>query len=202
MGDLSRCRELGISAFLTKPVRRAELRAAIVAAIADRSRGHHAEVPAVVAKAGRVAEERSGSGLRILLTEDNVVNQLVGRGILQKASHSVVIANNGKEALTLLEGQPFDLVVMDVQMPEMDGFEATAAIREKEKRTGEHIPIIAMTAYAMTGDRERCISAGMDSYITKPINAPALLALVAQYGRQPLPDPSGRVALSALHEVR
>ncbi len=109
------------------------------------------------------------------------MNQLVGRGILEKASHSVVVAGNGREALLRLEEQPFDLVVMDVQMPEMDGFEATAAIREKEKRTGEHMPIIAMTAHAMTGDRERCIAAGMDSYITKPISASALLNLVAEY---------------------
>jgi CheY-like chemotaxis protein len=135
-----------------------------------------------VVQPGRITKERSGPGLRILLTEDNVVNQLVGRGILEKGRHTVVVAGNGKEALRLLEEQPFDLVVMDVQMPEMDGFEATAAIRENEKRTGEHMPIIAMTAHAMTGDRERCIAAGMDSYITKPINGSALLDLVAEYG--------------------
>jgi CheY-like chemotaxis protein len=180
LGDLARCRELGISAYLTKPVRRAELRAAIVAAIAEQTLGQPAEAPAVV-KAGPITKERFGPGLRILLAEDNVVNQLVGRGILEKGRHSVVVAGNGREALMLLAEQPFDLVVMDVQMPEMDGFEATAAIREKEKRTGQHMPIIAMTAHAMTGDRERCIAAGMDSYITKPISASALLNLVAGY---------------------
>jgi len=201
LGDLARCRELGVSACLTKPVRRAELRSAIVSAIEEQTLGQPAKAPAVV-KAGPVTKERFEPGLRILLAEDNVVNQLVGRGILEKGRHSVVVAGNGREALMLLDEQPFDLVVMDVQMPEMDGFEATAAIREKEKRSGEHMPIIAMTAYAMTGDRERCISAGMDSYITKPINAPALLALVAQYDRKPLPDPSGRLALNDLHEVR
>ncbi len=177
LGDLARCRKLRISAYLTKPVRRAELRAAIVAAIA----GQPVEAPAAV-EAGHIATERNGPGLRVLLTEDNVVNQLVGRGILEKARHSVVVAGNGREALRLLEEQPFDLVLMDVQMPEMDGFEATAAIREKEKRTGEHMPIIAMTAHAMTGDRERCIAAGMDSYITKPINARTLLDLLAEWG--------------------
>jgi two-component system sensor histidine kinase/response regulator len=181
LGDMARCRALGISAYLTKPIRRAELRASIVAAIAYQSRGEHAVAPAV-ATVDRIPNERSGPGLRILLTEDNVVNQLVGRGILEKAGHSVVVAGNGREALVRLDEQPFDLVVMDVQMPEMDGFEATAAIREKEKRTGEHVPIIAMTAHAMAGDRERCIAAGMDSYISKPISGPALLALVAQYG--------------------
>ena len=190
LGDLTRCRELGISVYLTKPVRRAELHTAILTAIADQSRSQHAEAPAV-AKASRIIKDQSGPGLRILLTEDNVVNQQVARGILEKARHIVVVAGNGKETLRLLEKQPFDLILMDVQMPEMDGFEATAAIREKEKRTGEHMPIIAMTAYAMTGDRERCIAAGMDSYITKPINAPELLDLVAVYGRKPLPVRSG-----------
>jgi two-component system, sensor histidine kinase and response regulator len=190
LGDMARCQELGISAYLTKPIRRAELRAAIVAAIADRSRDQHTEAPAV-AKASRITKDRSGPGLRILLAEDNVVNQLVGRGILEKARHSVVVASNGKEALMRLDEQPFDLVLMDVQMPEMDGFEATAAIREKEKRTGEHMPIVAMTAHAMTGDRERCIAAGMDSYITKPISASALLDLVAVYGEKPSPVRSG-----------
>jgi signal transduction histidine kinase/CheY-like chemotaxis protein len=184
LGDLARCRELGISAYLTKPVRRAELRAAIVGAIADQSRSQSAAAPAVV-ETGRMATERNGPGLRILLAEDNVVNQLVGRRILEKARHRVAVAGNGREALRLLGEQPFDLVVMDVQMPEMDGFEATAAIREKEQRTGErHMPIIAMTAHAMTGDRERCIAAGMDSYITKPIGARALLDLVAEWGVQ------------------
>jgi CheY-like chemotaxis protein len=137
--------------------------------------------------AGRIVKERSGPGLRILLTEDNVVNQMVGRGILEKARHRVIVAGNGREALRLLDEQPFDLVLMDVQMPEMDGFEATAAIRAKEQRSGEHMPIIAMTAYAMTGDRERCIAAGMDGYITKPINGAALLDLVTKYGRKPVP---------------
>jgi CheY-like chemotaxis protein len=92
-----------------------------------------------------------------------------------------VVAGNGLVALHLLEEQPFDLVLMDVQMPEMDGFEATAAIREKELRSGEHMPIIAMTAHAMTGDRERCLAAGMDDYITKPFHTPALLEIVARY---------------------
>ena len=99
----------------------------------------------------------------------------------------MVVAGNGREALRLLDEQPFDLVLMDVQMPEMDGFEATAAIRAKEQRNGEHMPIIAMTAYAMTGDRERCTAAGMDAYITKPINGSALLDLVSEYGRKPVP---------------
>jgi CheY-like chemotaxis protein len=138
----------------------------------------------VVAPVDRVPQRPSGPPLHILLTEDNVVNQRVGRGILEKAGHVVVIASNGKQAQLLLERQPFDLVLMDIQMPEMDGFEATAAIRERERRTGKHVPIIAMTAHAMIGDRERCIAAGMDDYITKPVHAPELLELAAEYGRK------------------
>ena len=109
------------------------------------------------------------------------MNQRVARAILEKGGHSVVVVGTGQKALMLLEDQPFDVVLMDVQMPEMDGFEATAAIREIGKRTGEHQIIIAMTAHAMTGDRERCINAGMDNYITKPIQRQALLDLVAEY---------------------
>jgi CheY-like chemotaxis protein len=99
--------------------------------------------------------------------------------LLTKRGHTVTIANNGKEALALLGEHSFDFVLMDVQMPEMDGFEATAAIREKEKSTGGHIPIIAMTANAMQGDKERCLAAGMDAYASKPIRLPELLATMA-----------------------
>jgi two-component system, sensor histidine kinase and response regulator len=181
-GDLARCKELGISAYLTKPVRRSELRAAMITAIA--SPKQHIEEQAA-AKTG-VPQEQHRSQRYILLTEDNIVNQRVARRILEKAGHGVVIANNGKEALQLLpDKHPFDLVLMDVQMPEMDGFEATAAIRKSEERTGEHISIIAMTAHAMTGDRERCLNAGMDAYITKPIQASALLDLVMEYSKTP-----------------
>ena len=176
LGDLERCRELGISAYLIKPVRRAELRKAIAAAVLGQSHG-----PAQAREETVARMERAGPGSLILLAEDNVVNQRVARAVLEKAGHSVVIADNGRTALLLLEEQPFDLVLMDVQMPEMDGFEATAAIRAKDRLTGTHTPIIAMTAHAMTGDRERCLDAGMDNYITKPIDGSALLDLVAEY---------------------
>jgi len=187
LGDLARCRELGVAAFLTKPVRRAELRAAIVHAISDQSRGMvhgQGEVgnPAVITERS-VKKTAAGSGATILLAEDNVVNQRVARAILEKAGHSIVIAGTGRKAVELWEEQPFDLILMDVQMPDMDGFEATGAIREKEKQGGGHIPIIAMTAHAMTGDRERCLGAGMDDYLTKPIHAPALLDLITQYSK-------------------
>jgi CheY-like chemotaxis protein/HPt (histidine-containing phosphotransfer) domain-containing protein len=116
--------------------------------------------------------------LHILLAEDNEINQRLAVATLEKWGHTVVVANNGKEALDALEEQVFDLVLMDVQMPEMDGFEATVAIREGEEVTGRHIPIIAMTAHVMEGDRERCLEAGMDGYTSKPIKAEVLFQAI------------------------
>jgi two-component system sensor histidine kinase/response regulator len=115
------------------------------------------------------------------LTEDNAVNQRLAMRILEKAGHRVELAGNGREALAALDRSEFDVVMMDVQMPEMDGFEATAAIRNRERGTGRHVPIIAMTAHAMTGDRERCLEHGMDDYISKPIRASLLLELLEKY---------------------
>ena len=112
----------------------------------------------------------STNSLRILLVEDSRVNQTVARLLLEKQGHSVVLAENGKQALTALARDGFDAVFMDVQMPEMDGFEATRTIRQQETLSGAHIPIIAMTAQALEGDRERCLLAGMDEYVCKPIN--------------------------------
>jgi len=114
----------------------------------------------------------------ILLAEDNIVNQKLTVRMLEKRGHTVVVAEDGKEALVALENELFDLILMDVQMPEMDGLEATAAIREKESATGEHIPIIAMTAHAMKGDRERCLEIGMDGYISKPVNVEKLYEII------------------------
>jgi two-component system, sensor histidine kinase and response regulator len=183
LGDLARCRELGVSAFLTKPIRRAELRAAIVSALADRGgEGQTArDLRRLANRTGGLTS--AGSGTHILLAEDNVVNQRVARAILERAGHTVTLADSGQIALELWEKQPFDLILMDVQMPDMDGFEATGAIRKKEKESGAHTPIIAMTAHAMSGDRERCLNAGMDDYISKPIRGPALLGLVTKYAR-------------------
>jgi CheY-like chemotaxis protein len=185
LGDVRRCRELGISAYLMKPVRRDELRASIVSALTPQTaeRGNDNDV----------LELEDGSSLslgppprtvRVLLTEDNVVNQRVAVRILEKAGYSVITANNGREALEALQEQEFDLVLMDVQMPEMDGLEATTAIREKEKITGDHIPIVAMTAHAMKGDEARCLAAGMDGYISKPIRAHDLLELVEKHAHE------------------
>ena len=183
--DIKRCRELGISVYLTKPVRRAELRSAIAQVLTPHSgtrRESMEETPAVE----RTLRPAAGSGMRILLTEDNIVNQRVAKRILEKEGHNVFIAGNGLEALKALDEQEFELVLMDLQMPEMGGFEATAEIRRREAGN-RHIPIIAMTAHAMTGDRERCLHAGMDDYISKPVRASALLALVEKYRvRQPV----------------
>ena len=163
-GDARRCRELGVAAYLTKPVRQGELLDAILTALGTRP---IKEAPPVLVTRHSLRE--NSNHLRILLVEDNAVNQVLAVRLLEKRGHTVVVAGNGKEALAALEKQSFDLVLMDVQMPEMDGFEATIAIREKEKTSGNHVPIIAMTAHAMVGDKERCLEAGMDDYISKPI---------------------------------
>ena len=124
---------------------------------------------------------KTGEGLTklyILLAEDNPVNQRVAVRLLEKGGHKVSVANNGIEAIELYEKEPFDLILMDIQMPDINGYEATNAIRKKEKGTGSHIPIIAMTANAMKGDREKCIEAGMDEYISKPVNSIVLHELL------------------------
>ncbi len=192
-GDLARCREMGISAYLRKPVRRAELRAALVTVLAKEPPHREPVETEAILTIDRLRKERHGRELHILLAEDNVANQRVACGILEKAGHSVVIAETGKYAMTLFDEQPFDVILMDVQMPEMDGFEATAAIRKQERSTGTHTPIIAMTAHAMSGDRERCLGAGMDDYITKPIRASILLDLLNEYSSEP-PRIPGNVA--------
>jgi signal transduction histidine kinase/CheY-like chemotaxis protein len=164
-GDTERCRQLGVTSFLHKPVRRSELLTAILAAT-----GHSLAVERPSTAVSEITTSRQGR-MRILLAEDNLVNQAVATRLLEKMGHSLVVANNGQEALAQLAHQPFDLVLMDIQMPEMDGIAATRQIRDNEILTRAHIPIIAMTAHAMKGDWERCLAAGMDGYVSKPINA-------------------------------
>jgi signal transduction histidine kinase/DNA-binding response OmpR family regulator len=167
-GDVERCRQLGIQAYLFKPVRKRELLAAILAALGQ-SAAASPRAPVIGA-----AQPVQAKGLRILLAEDNRVNQIVATRMVEKMGHSVVVAGNGQLALLLLATQPFDLVLMDVQMPEMDGLTAARKIRGSEQSTPFHLPIIAMTAHAMKGDRERCIDAGMDGYVSKPMSGPLL----------------------------
>jgi len=118
--------------------------------------------------------------LHILLVEDNLINQKLAARLLEKAGHVVTIAANGKEAVDQVAARPFDLVLMDVQMPEMDGYEATQAIRLREQGDRRHLPIVALTAHAMVGDREKCLQAGMDGYVTKPVQPPVLFAAMAE----------------------
>ncbi len=168
-GDASRCRALGVSAYLTKPVQHWELQETLLSVLGLETRA--AERTQLVT---RHALRESRRALRVLLAEDNVVNQQLAVRLLEKRGHTAVVAADGLQALAALETQKFDLVLMDVQMPEMDGVEATRAIREKEKKAGTHIPIVAMTAHAMMGDRERFLSAGMDGYVSKPVRSQEL----------------------------
>jgi CheY-like chemotaxis protein len=191
--DSTRCKELGIATYLTKPVKQSELLVAILTVIGTRQ----PPVPGAAAPAQDGPHEpllEPSRPLRILLAEDNAVNQQLAIRLLEKQGHTVAVAATGTAAVAALEHATFDLLLMDLQMPEMDGFEATVLVRAKEKTTGRRLPIVAMTAHAMKGDRERCLRAGMDGYISKPIHAKELfetianLALATACAEQPFPD--------------
>jgi signal transduction histidine kinase/CheY-like chemotaxis protein len=177
-GDAARCQELGIAAYLLKPIRQSELREAIARVLGAREQ--HGAIPLITRYSLQDAREPSAS-LHVLLAEDNRVNQRLATRLLEKRGHSVVVVADGREALAAIEKEGFDLVLMDLQMPEMDGFEATVAIREKEKAGGARLPIVALTAHAMKGDREKCLAAGMDGYLTKPIRTPELDEVLKKY---------------------
>ena len=172
-GDSARCAELGISAYLIKPVLQPELSATLCKVL-----GAHAAAPNRVQLNAPETLVADRAPLRVLLAEDNPVNQRLAARLLEKRGHVVVVAEDGARALHELERQSFDLILMDVQMPVMDGVQATAAIRDREKVTGAHIPIIAMTAHAMEGDRERFLGGGMDGYISKPVHSRELFDLI------------------------
>jgi two-component system, sensor histidine kinase and response regulator len=170
-GDAARCRQLGVGAYLTKPVGQAELLNAILQVLGGKGEKLRDAPPLVTRRT-----LREGSlGLRILLAEDNLVNSTLVRRLLEKHGHFVEVAMDGRQALSKLATATFDVVLMDVQMPTMDGFGATAAIRAMEKTKGGHVPIIAMTAHAIKGDCERCLASGMDGYLSKPIRLDDLL---------------------------
>jgi PAS domain S-box-containing protein len=172
-GDGLRCKELGIAAYLIKPVLQADLLDALLQVLAL-----HEGIPQPAQLITRHSLREGRLPLRILLAEDNLVNQKLASRLLENQGHTVVVAADGAQALGTLEKQNFDLVLMDAQMPVMDGFECTAAIRRLEQATRAHIPIIAMTAHAMVGDRQRCLQAGMDGYIAKPVHAHELFETI------------------------
>jgi PAS domain S-box-containing protein len=195
-GDATRCRELGIASYLTKPITGKDLLEAIGAALPSEKPGAGAAVPpAAVARAPTPPSARHA---RILLAEDNIVNQRVAVGLLTRRGHHVTVTSNGLEAVAALEREAFDVVLMDVQMPRLGGLEATAEIRARERGTGHRAYIVAMTAHAMSGDRERFLAAGMDGYLSKPIDPEMLFAVVEQDRTgpdvSPSPEPVDRIA--------
>jgi len=180
---------------LMKPIRQSELREAVARVLGARQ--HDGVIPLITRYSLKDARE-PGTSLQILLAEDNAVNQRLAVRLLEKRGHRVTLASNGLEAVHALEKERFDLVLMDLQMPEMDGFEATAALRKKEKSTGTHQRVIALTAHAMKGDRERCLEGGMDGYLSKPIRPQELDAILENCPRRlaaealPPPEPVTR----------
>ncbi|MFO0926739.1 MAG: response regulator [Gemmataceae bacterium] len=176
--DVTHCRRLGIHSFLIKPVKQSDLLTTLLAALGP------ARSP--VAPPAPPPTDADG-GWRVLLVEDNLVNQKLASRLLEKRGHSVAVVSNGREAMAAIERETFDLILMDLAMPEMDGFEATRAIRLREQETGRHQLIVAMTAHAMKGDRERCLEAGMDGYIAKPIQPTELYETIAAFRAQGQP---------------
>ena len=171
-GDDGRAQQLGIAAQLIKPVKPSELRQVIGTVLA-------AARPASAPRRSPLVTVQPPRPLRILLAEDSLLNQKLAVGLLTKWGHAVTVANNGQEAVVAVTRQVFDLVLMDIQMPEMNGFEATEAIRGQERERGGRVPIVALTAHALKGDRERCLEAGMDGYVSKPIRQEELYQAIA-----------------------
>jgi CheY-like chemotaxis protein len=184
-GDTALCRQLGVAAYLVKPVKPAELNRAVAAALAA---APAPAPPAAPRPAG--ATPPPARSLRILLAEDNPVNQRVLLGLLEKHGHAATVAADGRQALAALDRAAFDLVLMDVQMPVMDGFEATREIRAREQTAGPRTRVVAMTAHAMKGDRERCLAAGMDDYLSKPVQRAELARVLDWAAGKNTPPPA------------
>jgi two-component system sensor histidine kinase/response regulator len=178
-GEAARCAELGVFAHLLKPVRQSELYDAV-----QRALGRPTDEAATIMQPSPEEPREGAESLHVLLAEDNAVNRKVATRLLEKRGHRVIVATNGKEALAALERNTYDLVLMDVQMPEMDGLEATRTIRRLEQGTALHQQVIALTAHAMSGDRERCLEAGMDGYLTKPLRPQELDQMLENYLRR------------------
>ena len=183
-GDGAQCQKLGIAAYLLKPVRQVELREAIALALVGKNQ--KGATPLITRYSLQDAGA-SAAKLHVLLAEDNPVNKRLASRLLEKRGHQISLASNGREAFEAVQKHSFDLVLMDVQMPEMDGFEATAAIRQWEKQNGKRVPIIALTAHAMKGDKERCLAEGMDGYLSKPIAANELDVILEKYAFERTP---------------
>ena len=181
-GHVARCRELGVSAYLAKPIRESELLHAALLAVGDRRAASISSDP-VGGKQQLMIKTIRGA-LNILVADDNRINQRVASRLLEKRGHEVTLAVNGQEVLALLETQTFDLILMDVQMPVMSGVDTTIEIRRREKMTGHHLPIYAVTANAMKGDREHYVSSGMDGYLSKPIRMNELDQLLRECAAQ------------------
>ncbi|WP_020475639.1 response regulator [Zavarzinella formosa] len=188
-GDAARCRSLGLVAHLVKPIKSTELLRVITAALGNIPADSDATpVTKKTVTPGQPVEPAGHRVLRILLAEDNPVNQRVAVRMLEKMGHTIIVANHGGEALAAMSGDRFDIVLMDVQMPEMDGFEATRQIRENEAVTGRRTPVVAMTAHAMKGDRERCLAAGMDDYLSKPVRKEELAKILGDVAAAETPS--------------
>jgi signal transduction histidine kinase/CheY-like chemotaxis protein/uncharacterized protein YdeI (BOF family) len=185
-GTSARCREAGVQEYLTKPVNPAELKQAVCRVLGHALREGEADT-----RHPSPEDDHAAVALKILVAEDNLVNQRLTVALLERLGHTVTLAANGAEALDRWREGCFDIVLMDVQMPTMDGFEATHRIREEEGVTGRHTPIVAMTAHAMSGDQQRCLEAGMDGYLSKPVNPRALEQVLRKHGRgQPVAEPT------------
>ncbi|MEK6261879.1 MAG: response regulator [Planctomycetota bacterium] len=174
-GAFERCHQLGISATLLKPIKQSELQRTIADILGNASRTPMTPVPA-----NARAIPHTGPRLRVLLAEDNLVNQRIAMRFVERLGHEIHVVDNGQQALDALEATPFDVVLMDIQMPVLDGLKATVALRQREQLTGRHTPVIAVTAHAMSGDRDRCLAAGMDDYLSKPIQVTLLATALAR----------------------
>jgi CheY-like chemotaxis protein len=193
---MARCQRLGVAACVLKPVKQSELRDAIRMVMEPVDAGDDQTAGGLGRQRGRIAP------LRVLLAEDSPVNQKLVTAVLERGGHRVTLANNGREAVAACQSQEFDLILMDVQMPEMDGLEAAAEIRARLRRRGARVPIIAMTAHVMPGDRHRCLEAGMEGYLAKPVRSGELYDMMAGVLDSAAPDPrSGPADRDAHQEV-
>jgi CheY-like chemotaxis protein/HPt (histidine-containing phosphotransfer) domain-containing protein len=193
-GDISRCRELGVSGYVIKPIRRLELMNVIASVLKGKATFTAPE------QEMQLWDKEPHGRLQILAAEDNRVNQRLLVRLLEKEGHNVTLVEDGEAAVAASEETDFDVILMDVQMPVMDGLEATRIIRRREQQTGKHVPIVALTAHAMKGDRERCLEAGMDAYVAKPVQKQELLHMIYQHGAHSMAEGITKIGPALLAE--